>query len=116
MTRTGGQILIDILKANSATGISGIAGLEVARPDGAIYVMPHCGGLIGRKRPNGRVMETSTDLASYFLDDGVIVAPGAGFFRAPCLRMSVATSAENIRDGIRRIEAACMALSRKSTS
>lgn len=92
-------------------GISSIAGLEAARPEGAFYVMPHCGGLIGRKRPNGRVIETSTDLASYFLDDGVVVVPGAGFFCDPYLRISIATSEENIREGIRRMEAACMALS-----
>jgi aspartate aminotransferase len=73
--------------------------------------MPHCGGLIGRKRPDGRVIGSSTDLAGYFLDAGIVVVPGAGFFRDPYFRISVATSDDNIREGIRRTEAACAALS-----
>ncbi len=92
-------------------GLSGIAGLETATPEGAFYIWPNCGGLIGANRPGGRAIETSTDLASYFLDAGVVVVPGAGFHSEPYFRMSVATSQDNIREGIRRMEAAREALS-----
>ncbi len=92
-------------------GLARIEGLETATPEGAFYLLPHCGGLIGRKTPGGRVIGSSTDLAGYYLDAGIVVVPGAGFFRDPYFRMSVATSDDNIREGIRRMEAACAALS-----
>ena len=72
--------------------------------------MPHCGGLLGRKRPDGQVIETSTDLASYLLDAGVVIVPGAGFFCDPYFRMSIATSEANITKGLKRMTAACNAL------
>lgn len=93
-------------------GLSRIAGLATATPEGAFYIMPYCGGLIGARRPDGRAIETSTDLAAYFLDSGIVVVPGAGFFCDPYFRMSVATSEENIREGVNRMETACAALSR----
>ncbi len=97
-------------------GLSGIAGLEATRPEGAFYIWPNCGGLIGATRPDGRAIESSTDLASWFLEAGVVVVPGAGFHSEPYFRMSVATSQDNIREGIRRMKAACTALSRGGES
>lgn len=91
-------------------GLAKIDGLKVNKPEGAFYLMPHCGGLLGKKKPNGQVIETSSDLASYLLDEGVVVVPGAGFFCDPYFRMSTATSEDNIIEGIRRMTAACNAL------
>jgi len=87
-----------------------IDGLKVGKPEGAFYLMPHCGGLLGKIRPDGQIIETSSDLASYLLDEGVVVVPGAGFFCDPYFRMSTATSDANIIEGIRRMAAACNAL------
>jgi aspartate aminotransferase len=87
-----------------------IDGLSVGKPEGAFYLMPHCGGLLGKKTPDGQRIETSTDLASYLLNDGVVVVPGAGFFCDPYFRMSTATSETNIIEGIRRMTTACNAL------
>jgi len=91
-------------------GLAKIDGLKVGKPEGAFYLMPHCGGLLGKKRPDGQIIETSSDLASYLLDKGVVVVPGAGFFCDPYFRMSTATSDANIIEGIRRMTAACNAL------
>lgn len=91
-------------------GLANIEGLKVNKPEGAFYLMPHCGGLLGRKQPDGKIIETSSDLASYLLDQGVVIVPGAGFFCDPYFRMSIATSDTNIIEGIRRMTAACNAL------
>jgi len=91
-------------------GLAKIDGLKVGKPEGAFYLMPHCGGLLGKKRPDGQIIETSSDLASYLLDEGVVVVPGAGFFCDPYFRMSTATSNANIIEGIRRMAVACNAL------
>ena len=82
----------------------------MTKPEGAFYLMPHCGDLLGRKLPDGKIIETSSDLASYLLDQGVVIVPGAGFFCDPYFRMSIATSDTNIIEGIRRMTAACNAL------
>ncbi len=84
--------------------------LTVSKPEGAFYMMPHCGRLLGRKRPDGKIIETSTDLASYLLNEGVVIVPGAGFFCDPYFRMSIATSTANIVEGLKRMTAACNAL------
>ena len=94
----------------SLEGLAKIDGLKVSKPAGAFYLMPHCGGLLGKKRPDGQIIETSSDLASYLLDEGVVVVPGAGFFCDPYFRMSTATSDANITEGIRRMTVACNAL------
>ncbi|MBE9477107.1 MAG: aminotransferase class I/II-fold pyridoxal phosphate-dependent enzyme, partial [Proteobacteria bacterium] len=91
-------------------GLAKIDGLKILKPEGAFYLMPHCGGLLGRKRPDGRTIKTSSGLASYLLDAGVVIVPGAGFFCDPYFRMSIATSEANIVEGIRRMTTACNAL------
>ncbi|MEH6361189.1 MAG: pyridoxal phosphate-dependent aminotransferase [Amylibacter sp.] len=91
-------------------GLAKIDGLKVSIPEGAFYLMPHCGGLLGKKRPDGQIIETSNDLASYLLDEGVVIVPGAGFFCDPYFRMSTATSDTIIIEGIRRMAVACNAL------
>ncbi len=92
-------------------GLAKISGLKVAKPEGAFYLMPECSGLIGRQRPSkGGIVETSTDLADYFLDCGIVVVPGAGFSCDPYFRLSIATSENHIEEGISRIAKACEAL------
>ncbi len=88
-------------------GLAHIPALQAAKPEGAFYLMPECGQLIGRRRPDGHMIETSTDLAEYFLDWGAVVVPGAGFLCDPYFRMSIAISESLIEEGLRRISAAC---------
>lgn len=90
-----------------------IDGLTALRPEGAFYLMPHCGALIGRRRPDGTRIENSTDLASWFLDRGVVVVPGRGFHCGPYFRMSVAASETTIRKGLHRMAEACDRLERE---
>ncbi|WP_442869577.1 pyridoxal phosphate-dependent aminotransferase [Bradyrhizobium sp. CCBAU 11386] len=87
-------------------------GLSCRVPDGAFYVFPSCAGLIGKRTPDGKVIETDTDFAMYLLDAfAVAVVPGSGFMASPYIRISYASSLEDLTRACDRIIAACAALS-----
>lgn len=86
-------------------------GLYCTAPEGAFYLFPDCSGLIGSKTPNGTTIESSTDLARYFLEEYLVaVVPGAAFEYDPNIRISYATSQENLTKACDRLEQACAAL------
>ena len=83
-----------------------IPGLEVNEPQGAFYLFPKCSHFYG-KSFNGRVINSSTDLALYLLEEAHVATVGGDAFGDPeCFRMSYATSDDNIREAIRRISKA----------
>ena len=88
-----------------------IPGLHCHRPDGAFYVYPSCAGLLGKRTPDGKMIETDEDFVKYLLEaEGVAVVHGGAFGLAPHFRISYATSTEELRDACTRIERACRAL------
>jgi aspartate aminotransferase len=88
-----------------------IPGLYCPRPEGAFYVYPSCAGLLGRKTPNGEIINTDEDFARYLLaSEGVAVVHGDAFGLAPHFRISYACSTETLHEACRRIERACTAL------
>ncbi len=89
-----------------------IPGLEVNEPQGAFYLLPKCSGYYGTKAGD-RVIENSTDLAMYLLEEGhVATVPGSAFGAPDRLRLSYATSDENIMEAVDRIKCALAALKR----
>jgi aspartate aminotransferase len=88
-----------------------IDGITCRMPDGAFYVYPCCAGLIGRRRADGRVMESDLDVALYFLEEaGVALLDGSAYGLSPYLRMSIATSMSAIEDACVRMKRATDAL------
>ncbi|HEX2151035.1 MAG TPA: pyridoxal phosphate-dependent aminotransferase [Stellaceae bacterium] len=88
-----------------------IPGLHCHRPDGAFYVYPSCAGALGKRTPDGKVIETDEDFVRYLLEaEGVAVVHGGAFGLAPHFRISYATSTDELRDACTRIERACRAL------
>ncbi|TCN31410.1 pyridoxal phosphate-dependent aminotransferase [Sinorhizobium americanum] len=84
-------------------GFSAIPGLEVRAPEGAFYLFPKCAAYIGKTAPDGRKIENDTALASYLLTEGKIATvPGAAFGVEPYIRLSFATSRENLAMAIER--------------
>ncbi len=80
-----------------------IPGLEVNTPQGAFYLFPKCDSFFG-KQADGRVVNNSDDLAMYLLEVAHVACVGGASFGAPeCVRMSYATSDENIVEAIHRI-------------
>ena len=83
-----------------------IPGFEVNEPQGAFYIFPQVSALFG-KQHNGKVIQDSMDLAIYLLEVGhVACVGGKAFGDDECIRMSYATSEDNIRKAFRRIDEA----------
>ncbi len=87
------------------------AGLSCPRPEGAFYVYPDCSGLIGKRAPDGRVLDGDEAVAGYLLDnEGVAVVHGAAFGLSPAFRISYATDTATLEEACRRIQRACAAV------
>lgn len=81
-----------------------IPGFEVNVPEGAFYLFPKCDSFFGKK-DGDRVINNAEDLAMYLLEVGHVACVGGTSFGAPeCIRMSYATSDENIIEAMRRIK------------
>lgn len=84
---------------------SEIEGFKVNKPDGAFYVFPECSSYFGKKTPKGDVINNSADLAMYLLIEGHVACVGGNAFGSPkCIRMSYATSEENLIEAFKRIK------------
>jgi aspartate aminotransferase len=81
-----------------------IPGVSCYKPVGSFYVFPNFSSYYG-KSYQGKKIENSTMLADYFLDVAkVAVVPGVEFGADPFERLSYATSMEDIKEGLNRIE------------
>ncbi|WP_114947833.1 pyridoxal phosphate-dependent aminotransferase [Microvirga calopogonii] len=88
-----------------------IDGLTCHKPEGAFYVFPSCATLIGRRRPDGRVIANDEDFVLYLLEEaGVGLVFGSAFGMSPYFRLSYAASDETLEDACHRIAKACHAL------
>ncbi|TVR97717.1 MAG: pyridoxal phosphate-dependent aminotransferase [Rhodospirillales bacterium] len=86
-------------------------GLSCAVPEGAFYVYPSCAGVIGKRTPQGTVIETDDDFITYLLEaEGVAAVQGSAFGLSPFFRVSYATSMTALEEACRRIQRACAAL------
>ena len=86
-------------------------GLKCDLPEGAMYIFCSCAGIIGKKAPNGKLIETDEDFTMYLLNSvGVAVVQGDAYGLSPFFRASfVAPEADLIRGGD-KIQEACAAL------
>ena len=83
---------------------SQIPGIKVNRPQGAFYLFPEVSAFIGKTTPDGNVIASSGDLAMYLLESGhVATVDGAAFGMEGYIRLSYATSDDNIREAMHRI-------------
>jgi aspartate aminotransferase len=81
-----------------------IPGIKINVPDGAFYVFPEVSAYFG-KSAEGRLVKNAADLAMYLLEKGHVAAVGGAAFGAPeCIRLSYATSDENIIEAVKRIK------------
>ena len=97
------DLIVDLL--NQAPG------LDCPTPEGAFYVYPSCAGVIGRKTPDGAVIESSEAFAKFLLEDGgVAVVHGSAFGLDPHFRISYATATDLLEEAGKRIIAVCQKL------
>jgi len=88
-----------------------IPGFEVREPNGAFYLFPKVSQVFGKS--NGSVsINSATDLSLYLLEKANVATVTGEAFGAPeCLRLSYATSEEQMTEAIRRIKIAVEKLS-----
>jgi len=83
--------------------INSINNLSCIRPEGAFYVMVNICGILN-KSINGNVIKNSIDFSDFLLEEEkVAVIPGIAFGADNFIRLSYATSMENIKNGLDRI-------------
>lgn len=83
---------------------SKIPGWEVNRPEGAFYLFPKVSSYVGKTMPDGRRIEKVADYVMYLLEEAHVACVDGEAFCAPgYLRLSYATSDDNIREALRRI-------------
>ena len=88
------------------------AGISCNRPEGAFYVYPSCAGCIGKRTPDGKVIESDDEFCAYLIDaEGVVTVPGSAFGVSPHFRISYATDDATLEEACRRIQRAAAALS-----
>ncbi|MCI6494001.1 MAG: pyridoxal phosphate-dependent aminotransferase [Bacteroidales bacterium] len=88
-----------------------IPGWRCNQPEGAFYLLPDVKALIGKK-VGDKVMASSGDYVMYLLEEAhVACVDGAAFCADGHIRLSYATSDDNIREAMKRIREATEKLS-----
>ena len=84
--------------------VQNIPGVSCLLPEGAFYIFMNIKELIG-KTIKGVKINNSNDFASALLEKGLVaVVPGSAFGADGYVRWSYATSMENIKEGLDRLE------------
>ena len=87
-----------------------IPGVTCLMPQGAFYVFPDVGYYYGRSF-EGKAVRNSAEMATYLLDEAnVALVPGGDFGHDDHIRISYATSMEQIEKGVERIRLALLKL------
>ncbi|MDX2074652.1 MAG: pyridoxal phosphate-dependent aminotransferase [Alphaproteobacteria bacterium] len=93
-------------------GLNDIPGLTCLKPEGAFYVFPSMKGLLGKKTPAGKTIESCQQFADYLLEEALVaVVFGAAFGMGGYFRISYATSEKALTEALTRIKTACGKLS-----
>jgi len=91
--------------------LNDIPEINCFNPQGAFYVFPNISGYFG-KEFNGKVIKDSLDFTEFILDEAkVAVVPGVAFGSDDHVRISYATSMDDIIKGMERITEAVKKLS-----
>ncbi|MBN2730812.1 MAG: pyridoxal phosphate-dependent aminotransferase [Balneolaceae bacterium] len=82
-----------------------IEGVQCFKPEGAFYVFPDISAHLNKKTPHGERLSTSTDLCMYLLEEhGLAAVPGDAFGEPEGIRLSYASSMDDLREGIKRLQ------------
>jgi aspartate aminotransferase len=81
-----------------------IPGVSCREPKGAFYAFPDVSKFVGKKSPEGSILDDDVQLCDWLVEIGkVAVVPGSGFGAPGFVRLSYATSMANIVDGVGRL-------------
>ena len=85
--------------------LNSIQGVKCFNPEGAFYVFPDVSAHLNKRTPAGTTLKSSTDLCMYLLEEhGLAAVPGDAFGEPEGIRLSYASSMEELEEGIKRLE------------
>ncbi len=88
-----------------------IPGVTCREPKGAFYAFPDVSAYVGKKTPEGSILDDDVQLCDWLVEVGkVAVVPGSGFGAAGFVRLSYACSMQNIQEGVGRLAKALATL------
>ncbi len=88
-----------------------IDGVRCPTPEGAFYLYPDLSSFFGADAPDGSTINDGSDLCFYLLEEhDVALVPGPAFGGPSGLRLSYASSMEDLETALDRIEAGLAAL------
>ena len=103
--------LFDARRLRMVGLLNQVRGVSCRAPDGAFYVFASVAGLIGARTASGKVLASDLDVMLYMLDEaGVATIDGSSYGMPSYLRMSFATSIEQIEAGCKALAQAVSAL------
>ncbi len=81
-----------------------IPNVQCREPKGAFYAFPDLSAYIGKKTPEGAILDDDVQMCDWLVEVGkVAVVPGSGFGAPGFVRLSYACSMQNIQDGVGRL-------------
>ena len=87
--------------------VAEIGGMQCPMPGGAFYAFINCQALLGRRSPDGTVISSDFDLATYLLERAHVgVIHGSAFGAPGYLRISYAIDRTTLEEACRRIKTA----------
>ena len=115
---TGSQDFLKVMNAEfdkrrkyMVERLNSIPGVSCLMPVGAFYAFPRVSAHFGTRSAGGNVIKNSSDFANVLLDEAkVALVSGDSFGADAHIRLSYATSMENVRKGLDRIEGMVKAL------
>jgi aspartate aminotransferase len=101
------KLMVDAFRYRRDLSISllnEIPGFKLNVPDGAFYLFPEVTYYYGKTDGN-KVILSGSDLCDFILDQAhVAIVPGVAFGSPDCIRISYATSEDNLREAFTRIK------------
>ena len=91
--------------------LSKIDGLKCFKPSGAFYVFPDVSYYLNTISPDGDSINSSTDLCMYLIEKyGLAAVPGDAFGEPNGMRLSYASSMEDLKEAVNRLQNGLQAL------
>ena len=91
-----------------------VPGIHAPKPEGAFYLFPQCSDYYEMVAESGRTINSSDDLCFYLLEEHLVaLVPGAAFGDPNGIRISYASSMEDLQKAFDRIELGLSQLKRK---
>lgn len=87
------------------------AGLSCTPPEATFYLCVACAGVIGRRTPNGQIIDNGEDFAAYLLEAaGIASLPGEAYALPSYVRMTFAVPTDVLNRAGKLVQEACRLL------